>query len=70
MHRAGGEGGICASRRAQNALFPLMLRSNKIRLQPMNVLSLRKGSLEIAPQIKEGIYPHDCLAEKAISIVC
>lgn len=70
MHRAGGEGGIRASRRAQNALFPLMLRSNKIRLQLVNVLSLRKGSLEIAPQIKEGIYPHDCLAEKAISIVC
>lgn len=50
--------------------FPLMLRSNKIRLQPMNVSSLRKGSLEIAPKIKEGIYPHDCLAEKAIYIVC
>lgn len=50
--------------------FPLTPRSNKIRLQPMNVPSLRKGSLEIAPKIKEGIYPRDCLAEKAIYIVC
>lgn len=50
--------------------FPLTLRNNKIRLQPMNVPSLRKGSLEIAPKIKEGIYPHDCSAEKAIYIVC
>lgn len=45
--------------------FPLSLRSNKIRLWPMNVPPLRKGSLEIAPKIKEGIYPHDCLAEKS-----
>lgn len=50
--------------------FPLTLRSNEMRLQPVNVPALRKGSLEIAPKIKEGIYPHDCLAEKAISIVC
>lgn len=68
--RVGGRGRNLCQQESPECAFPLMLRSNKIRLQPMNVPSLRKGSLEIAPQIKEGIYPHDCLAEKAISIVC
>lgn len=50
--------------------FPLPLGSDKMRSQPPNVPVLRKGTLEIASEIKEGIYPHDCSAEKAISIVC
>lgn len=50
--------------------FPLPPGSDKMRSQPLNVPVLRKGTLEIAPKIKESIYPHDCSAEKAISIVC
>ena len=50
--------------------FPLPPGSDKMRSQPLNVPVLRKGTLEIASEIKEGIYPHDCSAEKAISIVC
>lgn len=68
---AGGEGGIDAGRRAQQPRTRLPTNAEKQQNKIVaHECPLRKGSLEIAPKIKEGIYPHNCLAEKAIYIVC
>lgn len=56
-----GEPGMC---------FPTNAEKQQNQIAAHECPVTEKGEFRNSPQIKEGIYPHDCLAEKAISIVC